>query len=151
MKLYKMHEIQLGLVILVICFVLLLNSDLNMNISLSHGLIIIISAIFLCVLLLNLIALLKIPHVGHLHILYKTDDYFFNVYKQLFFAIYFVLSTIIIGLIAEAVNDRGQNILLISMLTSSIYYVLISLICTYRFIYQASIAENINFEKENDI
>ena len=148
MQLYKIHEIQLGLVILVVCFVLLVNSNLNMNISLSHGLIITISSVFLCALLLNLIALLKIPHIGSLHILYEKDDYFFNTYKQLFFAIYFVLSTIIVGLIAEAINDRGQNILLVSMLTSSIYYVLMSIICTYRFIYQASIAENINFKKK---
>lgn len=147
MKIYQIKELQLGILITIITFVCLFLSNADVNMTLTHGLIITVSAILLAVLIINLLIILKVPHIGELHILYKRDEYFFNIYKQLFFYIYFVLFTIVVGLLAEALgNDRSQNIFLISTFVTSIYYVIISIWCTYRFVYKASIKENLDFE-----
>lgn len=152
MKIYKIKELQLGIIITIITFVLLYFSKADVNMTFTHGLIITITAILLGVLMLNLLTILKVPHVGQLHILYKHDDYFFNVYKQLFFYIYYTLFTIMVGLLAEVLgNDRAQNIFLISTFVTSIYYVIISIWCTYRFVYKASIEENLQFEGIEEI
>lgn len=152
MKIYKIKELQLGIIITIITFILLYFSKADVNMTFTHGLIITITAILLGILMLNLLAILKVPHVGQLHILYKHDDYFFNVYKQLFFCIYYTLFTIMVGLLAEVLgNDRAQNIFLISTFVTSIYYVIISIWCTYRFVCKASIEENLQFEGIDEI
>lgn len=152
MKFYKIKEIQMGIIIVILTFLALFFSDANMHMINTHRLIIIVSSILLIVSLLNLLVILRIPHTGHLKILYKKDDYFFNIYKQLFFCIYFIIFTIIVGLFAEAMgNDRGQNILLLSTFTASIYYVIVSIWCTYRFVYKSIIEDNLEFIGVEDI
>lgn len=152
MDFYKITEVQVGFMILVIVFFSLLFSNVNVNLSLTHGLIIIITSIFLGIALINLLILTRIPHMGNLTILYKKDNYFFTIYKQLFFYIYFFLSTILVGLFAEILgNDRGQDILLVAMFATSIYYLIISISCTYCFIYNANVKENLKFVGLEDI
>ena len=152
MKFYKIKEIQLGIFITIAVFFAILLSDISVKMTLTHGLSIIINCILLLASLLNLAIILNIPHKGYLTLLYKKDDYFFIAHKIIFFCIYFILFTIIVGLFAEACgDDRGQNILLISCMVSSIYYLIISLWYSYRFIYQSSIQENLDFDGIEEI
>lgn len=152
MEFYKIKEVQLGFIILGIVFFSLIFSNVQVNLSLTHGLLITITSIFLGIALINLLILTRVPHIGTLTILYKKDDYFFNVYKQLFFYIYFFLATILVGLFAEILgNHRGQDIFAISMFATSIYYLIISMSCTYRFIYNTNVQENIDFDGPEEI
>lgn len=152
MEFYKIKELQMGIIITIVTFVLLYFSKADVNMTFTHGLIVTVASILLGILMLNLLIILKIPHIGQLRILYKHDDYFFNVYKQLFFYIYYILFTIMVGLLAEVLgNDRAQNIFLVSTFVTSIYYVIISIWSTYRFVYKASIEENLQFEGIEEI
>ena len=152
MEIYKIRELQLGIIITIVTFILLYFSKADVNMTFTHGLIVTVTSILLGISMINLLIILKIPHVGQLRILYKHDDFFFNVYKQLFFYIYYTLFTIMVGLLAEILgNNRAQNIFLVSTFVTSIYYVLISIWCTYRFVYKASIEENLQFEGIEEI
>lgn len=152
MKIYKIREIQLGIFITIAVFVAILLSDVSVKMTLTHGLSITITCILLLAALLNLAIILNVPHKGYLRLLYKKDDYFFTTHKIIFFSIYFILFTIIVGLFAEACgDDRGQNILLISCMISSIYYLIVSIWYSYRFIYQSSVQENIDFNGVDEI
>lgn len=152
MKIYKIREIQLGIFIAIATFLAIFLSNIDVTMGLTYGLSIVISCILLLSALLNLFIILNIPHQGYLKILYKYDDYFFNAHKILFFCIYFILFTIMVGLFAQACgNDRGQNILLISCIVSSIYYLIISIWYSYRFIYQSSVQENLDFDGVKEI
>lgn len=147
MKIYKIKEIQLGIIIATVTFLTIFGSNIDINMTLTHGLSIIITCLLLLAALFSLSILLKVPHTGRLKLLYKEDDYFFNTYKIMFFCVYFILFTVMVGLFAEASgNDRGQDILLISCMVASIYYLIISLWHSYRFVYQASIQENMDFK-----
>lgn len=152
MKIYKIREIQLGIFITIAVFIAILCSDISVKMTLTHGLSITITCILLLAALLNLAIILNVPHKGYLRLLYKKDDYFFTTHKIIFFSIYFILFTIIVGLFAEACgDDRGQNILLISCMISSIYYLIVSIWYSYRFIYQSSVQENIDFNGIEEI
>lgn len=152
MKTYKIKEVQLGIFITIAVFLAIFFSGMSVKMTLTHGLSIIITCILLLASLLNLAIILNIPHRGYLKLLYKKDDYFFTTHKIIFFSIYFILFTIIVGLFAEACgDDKGQNILLISCMVSSIYYLILSIWYSYRFIYQSSIQENLDFEGIEEI
>lgn len=146
---YKIKEVQLGLIIFLIVFFSVLLSNIPVNLSLTHGLIITISAIFLGVGLINLLIITRVPNVNNISILCKNNDYFFRIYKQLYFYIYFFILTITVGLFSEMLggSNRGQNILEIATFATSIYYLMISISCSYRFITYMNEYEKKNYKK----
>lgn len=151
MKVYKMKEVQLGIIILGIVFFSLLFSGLQVNLSLTYGLIIIITSIFLGLSLINLLIITRLLYLNDLEILHDDNDIFLNTYKQLFFYIYFFLLTIVVGLFAEILgNNKGEDIFLVSMFTTSIYYLIVSISCTYEFICNISRNAKINISTGKD-
>lgn len=146
---YKIKEVQLGVIIFLIVFFSLLLSNVPVNLSLTHGLIITISSIFLGIGLINLLIIIRVPNVNNISILYKNNEYFFKIYKQLYFYIYFFILTIIVSLFAEMLGgtNRGQNILAVSTFATSIYCLILSISCSYRFITSMNEYEKNKYEK----
>lgn len=146
---YKIKEVQLGVIIFLIIFFSLLLSNVPVNLSLTHGLIITISSIFLGIGLINLLIITRVPNVNNISILYKNNEYFFKIYKQLYFYIYFFILTIIVSLFAEMLGgtNRGQNILAVSTFATSIYCLILSISCSYRFITSMNEYEKNKYEK----
>lgn len=146
---YKIKEVQLGVIIFLIVFFSLLLSNVPVNLSLTHGLIITISAIFLVIGLINLLIITRVPNVNNISILYKNNEYFFKIYKQLYFYIYFFILTIIVSLFAEMLGgtNRGQNILTVSTFATSIYGIILSISCSYRFITYMNEYEKKSYKK----
>lgn len=146
---YKIKEVQLGVIIFLIVFFSLLLSNVPVNLSLTHGLIITISSIFLGIGLINLLIITRVPNVNNISILYKNNEYFFKIYKQLYFYIYFFILTIIVSLFAEMLGgtNRGQNILAVSTFATSIYCLILSISCSYRFITSMNEYEKNKYEK----
>lgn len=146
---YKIKEVQLGVIIFLIVFFSLLLSNIPVNLSLTHGLIITISSIFLGIGLINLLTITRVPNVNNISILYKNNEYFFKIYKQLYFYIYFFILTIIVSLFAEMLGgtNRGQNILAVSTFATSIYCLILSISCSYRFITSMNEYEKKNYKK----
>lgn len=146
---YKIKEVQLGVIIFLIVFFSLLLSNVPVNLSLTHGLIITISSIFLGIGLINLLIITRVPNVNNISILYKNNEYFFKIYKQLYFYIYFFILTIIVSLFAEMLGgtNRGQNILAVSTFATSIYCLILSISCSYRFTTSMNEYEKNKYEK----
>ena len=152
MKTFKIREIQLGILMAILTFILVCISNVDVIMHFEYVLITIVSCILLLAGLLNLFIILNIPHEGYLKILYRNDDYFFNVHRIIFFSIFFVIFTIIVSLLAQAYNNsRGENILLLSCFVASFYFIIISIWHSYRFVYQSSMQENMDFDGIEDI
>lgn len=132
--LLKIREIQLGIIIFIVSFFTLLFSEADVNMTVTHGLLITISSVLLITLVLQVNTLLLTPKENRLKILLDSNKYR-RLYNVMFFFIYFTIITIIIGLISEALgNNRSYNILLISMFMTNLYNLLISTMITFNII-----------------
>lgn len=132
--LLKIREIQLGIIIFIVSFLTLLFSEADVNITVTHGVLITVSSVLLITLVLQVNTLLLTPKENRLKILLDSNKYK-RLYNVMFFFIYFAIITIIIGLISEALgNDRSYNIFLISMFMTNLYNLLISTMITFNII-----------------
>lgn len=133
-SLFKIREIQLGLIIFLVSFFSLLLSEADVNMTFTHGLLITVSSVLLIVLVLQVNTLISVPRKNTLKILIEHKRYH-RLFDMMFFFIYFCIITIIIGLTAEAIgNERSYNIFLISMFTTNLYNLLISTMITFNII-----------------
>jgi len=132
--LVKIREIQLGVIIFIVSFLTLLFSEADVNMTVTHGLLITISSVLLVTLVLQVNTLLLTPKENRLKILLDSNKYK-RLYNVMFFFIYFAIITIIIGLISESLgNNRSYNIFLISMFMTNLYNLLISTMITFNII-----------------
>ena len=133
-SLFKIREVQLGLIIFLVSFFSLLLSEADVNMTFTHGLLITVSSVLLIVLVLQGNTLISVPRKNTLKILIEQERYH-RLFDMMFFFIYFCIITIIIGLTAEAIgNERSYNIFLISMFTTNLYNLLISTMITFNII-----------------
>lgn len=145
---FKMREIQLGLIILSSFYILSLLSGLDLHMIYSHEMITYISLFFLLILLVNLRIIVSMPHRGVLKVHSRDDTWFISAYKMLFFIIFFTTCTLISTLIAYALHmDRSQDIFTLGMLISNIYYVIVAFWTCYNFITMSTIGDNLEFKR----
>lgn len=125
-ELIKIKEVHLGFIIFIVAFLSLLLSGTNINMSLSYGLIIIVLSLILNIFMIQVAILLFVPKKNKLKKM--QDNNFYNkTFNIIFLFIYFAITTLIIALIADTLdNDRAYNILLISMFMTSLYNLLVS-------------------------
>lgn len=130
---FRIKEIQIGLVILVVTFISLLLSDSIINLDFVHGLIIIVSAILLIIFMLQVTTILVIPDQNKVQKMKKSHRYMTTI-RMIFFFIYFAIITLIVSLIGEAIGERSYNILIISMFMTNLYNLLISTMIIFNLI-----------------
>lgn len=134
LSLFKIREIQLGFIIFIVSFFSLLLSEVDVNMTFTHSLLITISSLLLIVLVLQVNTLVSVPQKNTLKVLIENRRYK-RLFDMMFFFIYFCIITIIIGLTAEALgNERSYNIFLISMFMTNLYNLLISTMITFNII-----------------
>lgn len=132
--LFKIREIQLGFIIFLASFFSLLLSEVDVNMTFTHSLLITVASLLLIVLVLQVNTLVSVPQKNTLKVLIEHKRYH-RLFDMMFFFIYFCIITIIIGLIAEAIgNERSYNIFLISMFMTNLYNLLISTMITFNII-----------------
>lgn len=132
-RMFRIKEIQIGLVILVVTFISLLLSDSIINLDFVHGLIIIVSAVLLIIFMLQVTTILVIPDQNRVQKMKKSHRYMMTI-RMIFFFIYFAIITLIVSLIGEAIGERSYNILIISMFMSNLYNLLISTMIIFNLI-----------------
>ena len=133
-SLFKIREIQLGLIIFFVSFFSLLLSEVDVNMTFTHDLLITVSSVLLIVLVLQVNTLISVPQKNTLKVLIEHKRYH-RLFDMMFFFIYFCIITIIIGLTAEALgNERSYNIFLISLFMTNLYNLLISTMITFNII-----------------
>ena len=148
---FKIKEIQLGLIILLSFYIISFISNLDLYMVLTHTIILDATSFIIVILMLNLGVIIRIPRVGKLVLLGKNDDWFVNAYKTIYFILFFSVFTLISSLINYAVYvDRSQNVFTLGMFIANIYYLLIALWTSYNFVLMAAEEEKLNF-KEKDI
>ena len=146
---FKIKEIQLGLIILFSFYVFSLLSELDLGMTYSHEMITYISLLFIIILLINLRIILSTPHKGILKLNSKNDTWFISSYKIIYFIMFFTVCTLISTLIAYAIPmDRSQDIFTLGMLISNIYYIFLSFWVSYNFIMMSAIGENMEFAEK---
>lgn len=132
-RMFRIKEIQIGLVILVVTFISLLLSDSIINLDFVHGLIIIVSAVLLIIFMLQVTTILVIPDQNRVQKMKKSHRYMMTI-RMIFFFIYFAIITLIVSLIGEAIGKRSYNILIISMFMTNLYNLLISTMIIFNLI-----------------
>lgn len=132
-RMFRIKEIQIGLVILVVTFISLLLSDSIINLDFVHGLIIIVSAVLLIIFMLQVTTILVIPDQNRVQKMKKSHKYMMTI-KMIFFFIYFAIITLIVSLIGEAIGERSYNILIISMFMTNLYNLLLSTMIIFNLI-----------------
>lgn len=145
---FKLREIQLGLIILFSFYVFSLISGLDLHMMYSHEMTTYISLFLLIILLLTLRIIVAMPHRGALKIHSADDTWFISTFKMIIFIIFFTICTLISTLIAYALHvDRSQDIFTIGMLIANIYYLIITTWTCYNFITMSVIGDNMEFKK----
>lgn len=147
MNIIRIREIQLGLIILIVMFFSFLFSGIDLNMRYSHRFIIGLIFSILLLQLVNLAIIIQIPHRGLLVLTHKHDTWFLSTFKTIFFMIFFTVTAIFAGLVADALHmDRTQDILLLSMFVTDLYYLIVSLWVTYNFLTMSAMGENMDYE-----
>lgn len=149
MNALRLKEVQLGLIILVALYVSILLSGIDLNMRFSHRFIIAMTFAIFFILILNLRMLTQIPHRGLLVLTHKHDTWFVSTFNMIFFIIFFTLATIFVGLVADALHlDRSQDVFLLSMFITNLYYLIISLWVSYNFIHMSILGDNMEFDEK---
>lgn len=134
LKLITIREVQLGFIIFIVAFLTLLFSEINVNMGMFYNIIIFVIAIILNILFIQILIMLSIPKINKLKKM-RDNNYYDRVFNIMFLFIYFVIVTLIIALIADVLgNERSYNILLLSMLMTSLYNLLISTMICFNYI-----------------
>lgn len=130
LRLITIREVQLGFIIFIVAFLTLLFSEINVNMGMFYNIIIFVIAIILNILFIQILIMLSTPKINKLKKM-RDNNYYDRVFNVMFLFIYFAIVTLIIALIADVLgNERSYNILLLSMLMTSLYNLLIStMIC----------------------
>lgn len=130
LRLITIREVQLGFIIFIVAFLTLLFSEINVNMGMFYNIIIFVIAIILNILFIQILIMLSTPKINKLKKM-RDNNYYGRVFNIMFLFIYFSIVTLIIALIANVLgNERSYNILLLSMLMTSLYNLLIStMIC----------------------
>lgn len=130
LRLITIREVQLGFIIFIVAFLTLLFSEINVNMGMFYNIIIFVIAIILNILFIQILIMLSTPKINKLKKM-RDNNYYDRVFNIMFLFIYFAIVTLIIALIADVLgNERSYNILLLSMLMTSLYNLLIStMIC----------------------
>lgn len=131
---FRVREIQLGIIILVVSFLSLLFSGSTINLNFVHGLIITVSAILLAIFMLQIATILIVPNQNKILRIKKGTRYMTTI-RNIFFFVYFAIVTLIVSLIGEAIgNQRAYNVLIISMFMTNLYNLLISTMIIFNLI-----------------
>ena len=134
LRLITIREVQLGFIIFIVAFLTLLFSEINVNMGMFYNIIIFVIAIILNILFIQILIMLSIPKINKLKKM-RDNNYYDRVFNIMFLFIYFVIVTLIIALIADVLgNERSYNILLLSMLMTSLYNLLISTMICFNYI-----------------
>ena len=146
---FNNREVQLGLIILFVTYISFLFSGLDLNMKYSlRFLISLVVGLLICVLL-NFRMITEAPHRGLLVLTHKEDTWFISTYKMMIFIIFFMLATILSGLIASGIHmDRSQDIFFLSMFVSSIYYLIISFWVLYNFTIMSAMGDNMDYKND---
>lgn len=134
LRLITIREVQLGFIIFIVAFLTLLFSEINVNMDMFYNIIIFVIAIILNILFIQILIMLSTPKINKLKKM-RDNNYYDRVFNIMFLFIYFAIVTLIIALIADVLgNERSYNILLLSMLMTSLYNLLISIMICLNYI-----------------
>lgn len=134
LRLITIREVQLGFIIFIVAFLTLLFSEINVNMGMFYNIIIFVIAIILNILFIQILIMLSTPKINKLKKM-RDNNYYDRVFNIMFLFIYFAIVTLIIALIADVLgNERSYNILLLSMLMTSLYNLLISIMICLNYI-----------------
>lgn len=130
LRLITIREVQLGFIIFIVAFLTLLFSEINVNMGTFYNIIIFVIAMILNIFFIQVLIMLSTPKINKLKKM-RDNNYYDRIFNVMFLFIYFAIVTLIIALIADVLgNERSYNILLLSMLMTSLYNLLIStMIC----------------------
>lgn len=130
LRLITIREVQLGFIIFIVAFLTLLFSEINVNMGTFYNIIIFVIAMILNIFFIQILIMLSTPKINKLKKM-RDNNYYDRIFNVMFLFIYFAIVTLIIALIADVLgNERSYNILLLSMLMTSLYNLLIStMIC----------------------
>lgn len=146
---FRIREIQLGLIILFSFYFFSLFSGLDLHMILTHQIVLGVTCCILIVLMLNLRIMTQAPHRGLLRLTHKQDTWFITAYQMMYFILFFTVCTIISSLINYSLYlDRSQNIFTLGMFIANIYYLIIALWSSCNFVIMSTKGDNMEFERE---